>query len=107
MMSEDQMGALAPVLEPSRAPMQFNRPDMIYRNGLLAEQHRQRVSDVPLRYKRTWTVSQVVVIKEAEVDQYHQHCVQVDDSGTKVMYSRSEQLGVGLDKRQALALLGK
>lgn len=87
--------------------MEFNRPDMIYRNGLLAEQHRQRISDVPLRYKRTWTVSRVVVLKEAEVDQHPEHCVQVDDAGTKVMYGRTEQLGVGLHKRQALALLGK
>jgi hypothetical protein len=86
--------------------MQFNRLDMIYRNGLLAEQHRQRVSDVPLRYKRTWTVSRVVVLNEAEVDQHAQHCVQVDDAGMKVMYSRTEQLGVGLNKHQALALLG-
>lgn len=36
--------------------MQIDRPNMVYRNGLLAEQHRERVNTVPVRYKHTWTV---------------------------------------------------
>jgi hypothetical protein len=87
--------------------MQFNRPDLIHHNGLLAEQQRQRVSDVPLRYKSSWTVYRVIELTAAEVDQHPQHCVRADDAGVKVMYSCTEQLGVGLNKHQALALLGK
>jgi hypothetical protein len=87
--------------------MQFDRPNVIFRNGMLAEQQRERTSDVPLRYKRSWTVSRVVELTEADVDQHPQHCVRADDAGVKVMYSHTDQLGVGLNKRQALALLGK
>lgn len=37
--------------------MKFDRPDIVYRNGLLAERRRYRVRDVPLRYRQTWPVS--------------------------------------------------
>jgi hypothetical protein len=86
--------------------MQFNRLNLIYRNGLLAEQHRHRVSFSSSRYKRSWTVSRVVELTDAEVDQYPQHCVRADDTGARVVYSCTERLGFELNKRQALALLG-
>lgn len=37
--------------------MKFDRPDIVYRYGLLAERRRYRVRDVPLRYRQTWPVS--------------------------------------------------
>ena len=40
--------------------MQIGRPNTRYRNGLLAEQQRERVSNVPLPCKWTWTVRRMV-----------------------------------------------
>ena len=86
--------------------MQLNRSDLIYRNGMLAEQQRKRVSNVPLRYKRTLIVSRVIELTEAEIGQYAHHQVLLDDDGRKVMYTCTEHLAIGLSKSQALAMLG-
>lgn len=87
--------------------MQIDRPNMIYRNGLLATQHRERVSNVPLRYKRSWTVRQVIELADHQVDQYDRHCVIVDDLGNRVIYTCVEDLGADLNKHQVNALLGR
>lgn len=86
--------------------MQLNRPDMIYSNGLLAEQHRERVSSVPLRYKRTWTVHRVLKLTGGQVGLYERHRVITDDEGTRVIYTCTDDLGAGLTKHQVIALLG-
>jgi hypothetical protein len=86
--------------------MQLDRPNMIYRNGLLATQERERVSTVPLRYKSFWTVSRVIELDERQVHQYDRHCVIVDDAGKRVFYTSVEDLGTDLNKRQVYALLG-
>ena len=87
--------------------MQIDRPNMIYRNGLLAEQHRERVNTAPVRYKRTWTVRRVIQIDERQVGLYDQHSVLTDDGGKRVIYTCTENIGVGLTKHQVIALLGK
>jgi hypothetical protein len=86
--------------------MQLDRPKMVYRNGLLAEQHRERVSDVPLRYKRTWTVRRAIELDAGQVGLYDGHSVITDDAGNRVIYTCTENLGAGLTKHQAIALLG-
>lgn len=86
--------------------MQLNRPDMIYRNGLLAEQHRERVSDVPLRYKRTWTVHRVIELDQSQVAHFERHRVITDDVGKRVIYTCTDELGACLTKHQAITLLG-
>ena len=88
------------------AGMRLNRPNVIYRDGILMDQQRERTSDVPLRYKNTWRVRRIKIIAESEIDQYDRHYVTHDDDGKRVVYTAVEQLGVGLTKRQALALLG-
>lgn len=88
------------------AGMRVNRPNVIYRDGILMGQQRERTSNVPLRYKNTWRVRRIKIITESEIDQYDRHCVTHDDDGKRVVYTAVEQLGVGLTKRQALALLG-
>lgn len=87
--------------------MQIDRQNMIYRNGKLAEQHRERVSDVPLRYKRTWTVGRVVELEASQISLYDRHCAITDDEGNRIIYTLTEDLGSSLTKRQAVALLGQ
>lgn len=70
------------------------------------DQQRERTSNVPLRYKNTWRVRRIKIIAESEIDQYDRHVVTQDDDAKMVVYTAVEQLGVGLTKRQALALLG-
>lgn len=86
--------------------MQIDRPNMIFRNGMLAEQQRVRVSAVPLRYKCTWKVSRVVELEDDQVGLYDTHCVVTDDAGRRVTYTCLDDLGVGMTKRQAIRLLG-
>lgn len=90
-----------------KSSMQIDRPNMVYRNGLLAEQHRERVNTVPARYKRTWTVRRVAVLDAAQVGLYGQHSVITDDAGNRVIYTCTEDLGAGLTKHQAITLLGQ
>lgn len=75
-------------------------------NGLLATQERERVSNVPLRYKRSWTVRRVIELAEHQVDQYDRHCAIVDDTGKRLIYTSVEDLGADLNKHQVNALLG-
>jgi len=79
---------------------------MVYRNGLLAEQHRERVNTVPVRYKRTWSVRRVIELEAGQVGLFDQHCVIIDDSGKRVIYAYAEELGAGLTKHQVIAILG-
>lgn len=87
--------------------MQIDRPNMVYRNGLLAEQNRERVNTVPVRYKRTWTVCRVIELDAGQVGLYSQHRVITDDAGNRVIYTCTEDLGAGLTKHQVFALLGQ
>jgi len=85
--------------------MQIERPNMLYRNGLLVERHRERVSSTPLRYKQTWTVRRVMELDASQVGLYDRHSVIRDDAGNRVIYTCTEELGSGLTKRQAFSLL--
>ena len=87
--------------------MKFDRPDIVYRNGLLAERHRYRVSDVPLRYRHTWSVRRAIKLEGAQVNQHDQHHVRSDDTGNLVAYAFTETLGTGLTKHQAMSLLDR
>jgi len=86
--------------------MQIDRPNMVYRNGLLAELHRERVNTDPVRYKRTWTVLRVLVLSEDQVGLYSRHSVITDDAGNRIIYTCTDDLGGGLTKHQVKALLG-
>jgi len=86
--------------------MQIDRPNMIFRNGMLAEQQRVRVSAVPLRYRCTWKVSRVVELEDDQVGLYDTHSVITDDAGCRVTYTCLADHGTGMTKRQALHLLG-
>jgi hypothetical protein len=85
--------------------MQIERPNLIYRNGLLAEQRRERVSNVPLRYKKSWIVRRVVELGADQISLYDHHSVITDDAGNRVIYTCTETLGSGLTKHQVIALL--
>lgn len=85
--------------------MLINRPNMIYQNGLLAVQYRERVSNVPLRYKRTWTVRRVIELEPHQVDLYDRHSVILDDTGAEVIYTCVETVGAELSKHQVNVLL--
>lgn len=87
--------------------MNFDRPDIVYRNGMLAERHRYRVSDVPLRYRHSWSVRRAVELEGAQVNLYDQHHVRNDDTGNLVAYAFTETLGTGLTKHQAISLLDR
>lgn len=60
----------------------------------LATQERERVSKVPLRYKRSWTVRRVIELAEHQIDQYDRHCVIVDDAGNRVIYTGRPLYGI-------------
>lgn len=85
--------------------MQIDRPNMIYRNGLLAEQHRERTSNTPVRYRVTWTIHRVVLLEPGHVEQHDRHWVITDDTGCRFIYARTEQIGAELSKREAVSLL--
>jgi hypothetical protein len=85
--------------------MLIDRQNMVYRNGLLAEAHRFRVSNVPLRYQSSWTVRRIVELNEHQVVLHAQHSIITDDSGNRVVFTCTQELGVGLTKRQAMAML--
>lgn len=85
--------------------MLLNRIDQIYHNGLLAEASRQRLSDVPLRYKTSWSVSRVVELEPHQVAEHDRHFVLTDDAGARITYARTEVLGTGLTKPEAMGLL--
>ncbi|MGO4801125.1 hypothetical protein ACEN2T_17745 [Pseudomonas sp. W22_MBD1_FP4] len=87
--------------------MQIDRPNMLCRNGLLAEQQRERVNTTPVRYKVTWTVRRVLVLDEAQVGLYERHNVITDDAGNRVIYTCISEIGSGLTKHQVNGLLGQ
>ena len=87
--------------------MQIDRPNMVCRNGLLAEQYRERVNTTPVRYKRSWTVRRVLILDEAQVGLYDRHSVITDDAGNRVIYTCTGDIGSGLTKHQVIALLGQ
>lgn len=85
--------------------MLLDRKDQIYRNGLLAEESRQRVRDVPVRYKTSWTVRRVVELEPHQVAEHDRHFVLTDDAGARITYAHTEVLSTGLTKREAMGLL--
>ena len=85
--------------------MLLDRKDQIYRNGLLAEASRQRLSDVPVRYKTSWTVRRVVELEPHQVAEHDRHFVLTDDAGARITYAHSEVLGTGLTNPEAMGLL--
>lgn len=86
--------------------MKLNRSSMIYANWLLAEQQRERVSNVPLRYKTTWRVRRIIELEPKDIDKYHRHYVTHDDDGRRITYACTEEVASGLHKREALKHLG-
>jgi hypothetical protein len=66
--------------------MQFERPDMVYRQGLLAERHRERTSNIPLRYQHYWSVHRIVELTEADLSNCGDYCATLDDTGVRVMH---------------------
>lgn len=87
--------------------MLINRPDSIYRNGILVEKQRERTSNVPTRYRTYWIANRVSIILPSDVFNFENHVSMVDDNGERVLYVKTEQLGYDLTKKQALALLGE
>lgn len=87
--------------------MLINRPDSIYRNGILVEKQRERTSNVPTRYRTYWIANRVSIILPSDVFNFENHVSMVDDNGKRVLYVKTEQLGYDLTKKQALALLGE
>lgn len=87
--------------------MLINRPDSIYRNGILVEKQRERTSNVPTRYRIYWIANRVSIILPSDVFNFENHVSMVDDNGERVLYVKTEQLGYDLTKKQALALLGE
>ena len=87
--------------------MVIDRANMLYRNGLLAEMHRERLSAVPVRYSSTWTVRRVTDLDEDQISLHETHNVITDDAGKQVTYTCTEVIGSGLTKRQAIALIGR
>lgn len=85
--------------------MLLERKDQIFRDGLLAEESRQRVRDVPVRYKTSWTVRRVVELEPQQVAEYDRHFVLTDDAGARITYAHTEVLGTGMTKREAMGLL--
>lgn len=85
--------------------MQIDRQNMVYRSGLLAEAHRLRVSNSPPRYKSTWTVRRIVELHAQQLALHEQHSVITDDSGKRISFTCTDELGAGLTKRQAMAML--
>lgn len=87
--------------------MLLDRENLIYRDGLLAEASRERVQNVPVRYKTSWRVSRIVELGAEQILDHPQHSSLLDDAGVRIVYTSIEIVGSGLTKRQALGLLGE
>lgn len=86
--------------------MVFDSPTRVYRNGVLIEQCRERTSNSPTRYRRYWTAWKVMQLTPIQTRDCDRFTTCTDDSGAKVIFTRTELLGTDLTKRQALALIG-